>query len=671
MINDSTNFELIINPTNQASGSFCFRNKTNILGNFSVNVTVIDDAGWWNYSIINFGVDNLAPTINITVPSTNASSGIVWLNGTVNGTGSTLLLYFNESKLTVMENPNGSVVDSFALMNNSFIPDGNLTVNLTIVDQSGLNFTIIKTIQIDNHPPSINIINIVNGSIITESIIWINGTVNDTNTLILTFQVNDSRFEIQKNPVGQRNSQFAIWNSTDLLDGTYYLRINAADAANNLNYTVINFTIDNLIGLDPQLLLTSPENDNDGISGQTLVIEGMAYGISSNIDKIWINDSLSWIIDVNPAGLAQGAFRFVNLTIIVDGFYVVNITLNNTEGNSYSFIRLFYVDNLIPSINCSNLRYDGDALSGNTIEFVGFANGTITSIYNLTMNDSRFVLMVDPSGSSWGNYRFINNTVIPDGLLLVEINISDDMGLYYIFIVSCLVDNSNPPTPSHLTHSVIGGIVYLYWDSVSDLTNVTYLIYRNSINIVNLTTNSCTDQDLPPGTYYYEVFVMDNAGNLCATAATMTVNIPGSRDPNLDFFILLIILLIIFGAVAVSAVGITFYRRRSKTSTEPSSKKSQIKWFNDAVRYSPKLENKLVEASEKPQKLENIRDAEMLSFLNSPLTTISPEIMKKVDQLPISEPDKIELFQSLLNLPPDEREELIDEIFEEEMGGDL
>ncbi|MHA1783978.1 MAG: beta strand repeat-containing protein, partial [Candidatus Helarchaeota archaeon] len=479
---NDTRFDMInSNPNGTLYSGFSLNNNTYLLdGLYVLNITVVDLAGFKSEQIIQVWLDNSDPTISITSPLTSIVSGDLWINGTVNGTSSQLLLYFNDSRFNVVLNPNSTVAGNFALLNNTVIPDGNFSLNLTVVDSVNFKVEHIISIYIDNSIPDITL-DLNNGTIQTGSVIWINGTINSTGSEIASFSINDSRFTLQtSNPIGQPNATFAFNNNTVLYDGRYSLRINLTDLAGFENYTIIYFYVDNLVNLLPIIHLTNPGYNGSAIKlddrygPDFFILEGDVWGVSNDTDTIWVNSTgvFNWTLLIDPSGTAGGNFVFVNASPIVEGSYWINITVNNTDGNATSLLRYFYID------------------------------------------------------------------ITP------------------------------PITPPNFTYTIMGNNVTLIWDDVGDLTNVTYIILRNSVNIANTTSLTFTDVGLLPGTYNYTILVIDNAGNICAVAAQRMVQVGGGGSSPPDYTLLIILIIIIIGAVG--AIGGTLFVKKRKSSSSES-----------------------------------------------------------------------------------------------------
>jgi hypothetical protein len=361
------------------------------------------------------------------------------VNGTVNGTGSNIIsVMINDSRFLIDQNPTGSLSGNFSFYNNSFLSDGIIAIRVNVTDTAG--FTTLDTVwfNIDNTNPTIFITYPTNGQDVAGNILWVNGTANGTGSNISSVMINDSRFVIDQNPAGSLSGIFSFYNNSFLPDGIIAIRVNVTDTVGFTTLDTVWFNIDNTY---PTISITYPSN-GQLITGSNFWVNGTANGTGSNITSVMINDS-RFVIDQNPAGSLSGNYSFYNNSYLPDGIIAIRVNITDTAGLTISNIVWFNIDNANPTISIT-YPTNGQVVTGNNFWVNGTANGTGSNIASVMINDSRFVIDQNPAGSISGNFSFYNNSFLPDGIIVIRVNITDTVGFTAIDTVWFNIDNTNP-----------------------------------------------------------------------------------------------------------------------------------------------------------------------------------------------------------------------------------
>ncbi len=482
MINDSR-FTIFIDPSGSPSGSYAFNNNSYIPdGNIAVEVNVTDSANLTDFATRWFDIDNTYPMISIADPASDGDvdTGVdIWVNGTADGTGSNILsLMINDSRFTIVVDPTGSPSGNYAFNNNTYIPDGIISITVNVTDTASLTTSLSRWFNLDNTNPTIAITNpFPNGTTDSGSSVTIEGTVDGTGSNILSVQINDSRFILTTDPAGTASGPYIFTNNSFINLGTVSVEANVTDSANLTNSIIWWFTY--IIG--PSVTIDHPTANSDIDTGTNITINGTADGGGVNIDTIWINDS-RFILTIDPSGTGFGNYGFENNSFIPDGIIAVNVTLNNTGGLIDSMVRWFIIDNTLPTISIINPAANGLVVTGNTILVSGWVDGTGSNIQSVMINDSRFNLVGDPTGSPSGFYTFTNNSYVSDGVISIEVNITDSANLTISTTRWFRVDNS-PPNIS-ITDPISNGQI----DSGNTIT-ITGFANGTASNIISVMIN--------------------------------------------------------------------------------------------------------------------------------------------------------------------------------------
>ncbi|MHA1650827.1 MAG: hypothetical protein ACTSYB_11585, partial [Candidatus Helarchaeota archaeon] len=94
--------------------------------------------------------------------------------------------------------------------------------------------------------------------------------------------------------------------------------------------------------------------------------------------------------------------------------------------------------------------------------------------------------------------------------------------------------------------------------------------------------------------------------------------------------------------------------------------KEKTTWITKALNYSPEFEQKLLMLREKPKLLNQIKDPELLQFLTKTFTILSPNTVMQLDQMLLSENEKIEILEAILILSPEQRKKFLNEFREDQ-----
>jgi hypothetical protein len=210
-----------------------------------------------------------------------------------------------------------------------------------------------------------------------------------------------------------------------------------------------------------------------------------------------------------------------------------------------------------------------------------------------------------------------------------------------------------------------------YWDADNDTPTDIY-VYLDNIPYEMVKSNSL-DNNFTDGveysynttlssgshTYYFSTSDGIYVGRFPAAGTIDGPLIQTGGEKPRDFPWILII--IVIGAAIGIGTGVLIYRSR-KQVVLPLTIKQQPAWVSSAFNYTPKFEQKILELIKDPRKPNKIKDPELFAFLKGPFTAIPSSIITALDQMPYTENEKIEILKTLLVLPSDQRELLLQEL---------
>jgi hypothetical protein len=491
-VNDTTNFII--------SSDGILTNATNLsIGTYILNITVNDTPTSFNSTRYNVTVkDTIVPVIN-THPNTTLEFWTENLTADFNATDNSDVVYgVNDSGSNFTIDANGILTNATNLSIGTYI------LNITINDSEGnsnsswLNITVKDTNNpvLTGIPPNKTI------EFWTENLTE-NFNATDLDTII--FGVNDTTNFII-------NEEGILTNATNLSLGGYILNITINDSSGNFNSTWYNVTISDTIS---PVIISSP-NTTLEFATQNLTADFNA----TDLDTITfgVNDTTNFII--NEEGILTNA---TNLSI---GTYILNITINDSSGNSNSsWLNITVKDTIVPTINIP---------SNTTLEFW---TENLTADFNATDANS-LVYGVNDSGSNFTideNGILTNATNLSIGIYILNITINDSEGNSNSSWLNITVKDTIAPIiniPPNATLEISSENLTADFNA-TDSSNLVYGVNDSGSNFTidenGILTNAT---NLSIGTYILNITINDSSGN--SNSTLFIVNISDSLSVNLN-----------------------------------------------------------------------------------------------------------------------------------------
>ena len=244
---------------------------------------------------------------------------------------------------------NASVLNNTATnLTNNTITNGTFTWLINCSDIDGYNTSTLLTLTIDGIPPSIafDASTSMQSGNYSKNYTYVNVTASDSLVGLASINIT-----LYNSTGGLKASNYSTSsplyiNFTALADGIYYVNATAKDYLNNTNYTsTMIIVLDNAV---PSLTVFSPS---------------AGYFNSRNITvNFTANDTLMYknttITVYNSTGSAVNSTvstvagnQSVNLSVLMDGTYYINITVSDGAGNvNKSQISGIIIDTVKPSL---------------------------------------------------------------------------------------------------------------------------------------------------------------------------------------------------------------------------------------------------------------------------------------------------------------------------------
>ncbi len=491
-----------------------------------------------------------------------------------------------------------------------------------------------------------------------------------------TLMNNTANYNVGPNPFTQQNSGFRLETSQNnlLVNNTAnYNYRGIVIASSSFNSLINNIANDNIISLGSCYGIYVLYANNNTIANNTvnrnlrgIMLQGADYNtianntISNNkydgifffaaeYNEIYSNNFHGYSIGFSGASIAHFS-QIITPDNLLDGtpIYYYKHQNSGTVPTDAGQIIL---------VNCSLMTVQDCQLTGGSIGVSLFYSDNNT-LFNITSNGNLLHgLYLEHSNNNTLTYNTAN-TNERSGISL---------------------EDSENNTLSHntMTHNVMYGIEIYGLSTNNTLTNNTINQNIDGIHLRasnNTIVNNTINANQGYGIYLYDAHYNLITGNTlhdnrqCVyESANCIGNIIQDNDCQDRTLPWLLIILII--AISAAVVSVFTFMRGKKQGTA-SAVKAKSTWITSALGYSPELEHKIVGLDEKPQKLTSIQDPSLIQFFQHPFTYLSSEIVTQLDQMPIPESEKIEVLHELLILPLEQRQELIDELLENQGGAE-
>ncbi len=209
-------------------------------GPHTIRVESTDAANNTGNAEVTFTVDTTPPVITITSPVAGPTNN------------NTPLLSYTVSDGAVVVKVDGTVVSKTSGNNLDALPDGRHTIRVESTDAANnIGFAEVN-ITIDTIAPIVTITSPATG-------------ITNNNKPLLTYTVSDGTIVVKID--GVVVSKTSGNNLNALLDGQHTIRVESTDAANNIGFAEVAFTITTADTTPPTTALSSTPSSPDGLSG--------------------------------------------------------------------------------------------------------------------------------------------------------------------------------------------------------------------------------------------------------------------------------------------------------------------------------------------------------------------------------------------------------------------
>jgi len=507
-------------------------------GEYKFQVSAKDVAG--NRSSLTFDMlfDTSAPAITITSPVNDLfvnSSGSLVVKGSIEEAN---LLNYSASlvssagvKVLSQQYDVFPVDDTLTSINLTTLPEGQYTLQLSVVDKVGNTAEESKSVVIDNTPPEVVISSPKHSGYFGLSLI-VTGTAEDSNFdkyLVELAAGGSESFEtIAEVRSGIHDG--ALFNFDSLpADGDYSLQLTAVDKAGNTAAVSHDFIVDSIVPMSPSITVAEADKETAAVSLEWLPVEDTltGYWVYRNGQKV-VSEPISntHYLDSSPGeGTHQYSISAIDTAGHESEKTSQNVTLDLT-GPEVSFTYPQTGDTVSGLVNIRGTAYSASDFSHYRL-LVGPSSELLTEVSSAT---------VGVLGDDIGQW---NTVTLSDGQSYVlRVEAEDINGNSAFDEVSVIIDNTAPTAPE-IYYSVInfGNTAHFRWNAPVEDDIAGYLVLRNNkianasgVVVGDLAPYLVTDLDfsdysLPDGEYSFTVIAIDTAGNQSDPSAALELTI--------------------------------------------------------------------------------------------------------------------------------------------------
>ena len=525
---------------------------------YQVSVSAQDSAGNSASATHGISVDTTAPVVSIRTLSVddmlNAAEAQQPL--TVHGSssaeaGQTVTVTLGGKTYTALVGSDGTWTLDVPAADLATLSQGALTVTASVNDKAGNSGQTTHTLTVDTVAPTVTISTVADDDIVNNAEQLAGQTIRGTTTAeqgqTVTVSFNGHSYQAT---VGADGSWSVFVPGRDFLglsDGEYTITASVSDRAGNpgsathdvtLNgdvptITINTFAQDDIVNAAEHGTPLVVSGTTDAPAGQTvtLTLNGKTYAATVQNDGTWSYT----VSSADVAALADG------------GSYVINAQVSNTIGNSASDNHTVTVDLTAPSMGISIDSLQNDTgLSATdfiTNDSQVVVNGSLTAQLG---NNEKAQISLD-GGVTWIDltvtgtaWRYVDGRTLTDGTYQYQVRVIDNAGnVGATDSQDVVIDLTKPAATTITVDSItqdtgLSGSDFITSDNQISLKGtlgaalgsgdhaqisldggVTWI----DVSVSGLSWTYVDGRTLADGDYNYQLRVIDDAGNISATAS--------------------------------------------------------------------------------------------------------------------------------------------------------
>ncbi len=525
---------------------------------YQVSVSAQDSAGNSASATHGISVDTTAPVVSIAT-----LSGDDMLNAleaqqplTVHGSssaeaGQTVTVTLGGKTYTATVANDGTWTLDVPAADLAALSQGALTVTASVNDKAGNNGQTTHTLTVDTVAPTVTISTVADEDIVNNAEQLAGQTISGTTTAeqgqTVTVSFNGHSYQAT---VGADGSWSVFVPGRDFLglsDGDYTITASVSDRAGNPGSVTHDVTLN---GDVPTITINTFAQDdivNAAEHGTPLVVSGTTDAPAGQTVTITLNGK-TYTATVQNDGTWSYTVGSADVTALADGgSYVINAQVSNTIGNSGSDNHSVTVDLTAPSMGISidSLQNDTGLSASDFItnDSQVVVNGSLTAQLG---NNEKAQISLD-GGTTWidltvtgTTWRYTDGRTLTDGTYQYQVRVIDNAGnVGATDSQDVVIDQTKPAATTITVDSItqdtgLSGSDFITSDSQISLKGTLGAalgsgdhaqisldggVTWTDVSVSGLSWTYVDGRTLADGDYNYQLRVIDDAGNISATAS--------------------------------------------------------------------------------------------------------------------------------------------------------
>ncbi|HFK7269416.1 TPA: Ig-like domain-containing protein [Enterobacter asburiae] len=525
---------------------------------YQVSVSAQDSAGNSASATHGISVDTTAPVVSIATLSTDDMLNALEAQQplTVHGSssaeaGQTVTVTLGGKTYTATVANDGTWTLDVPAADLAALSQGALTVTASVDDKAGNNGQTTHTLTVDTVAPTVTISTVADDDIVNNAEQLAGQTISGTTTAeqgqTVTVSFNGHSYQAT---VGADGSWSVFVPGRDFLglsDGDYTITASVNDRAGNPGSATHDVTLN---GDVPTITINTFAQDdivNAAEHGTPLTVSGTTDAPAGQTVTITLNGK-TYTATVQNDGTWSYTVGSADVTALADGgSYVINAQVSNTIGNSGSDNHSVTVDLTAPSMGITIDSLQNDTGLSATDFITNDAQVVVNGSLSAQLGNNEKAQISLDGGSNWidltvtgTTWRYTDGRILTDGTYQYQVRVIDSAGnVGATDSQDVVIDLTKPAATTITVDSItqdtgLSGSDFITSDNQISLKGTLGAalgsgdhaqisldggVTWTDVSVSGLSWTYVDGRTLADGDYNYQLRVIDDAGNISATAS--------------------------------------------------------------------------------------------------------------------------------------------------------